>query len=68
MRKVDTTFISGVSTKFKVTFVNELNIDDVLMMGAKAEGFRRRTGKDVYDEVPNRSIRDYLVRTGLVFA
>lgn len=42
-----------------------LLVDDILVQGAKAEGYRVMTGKDVFPTT-DRSIKDYLFRLGFV--
>jgi hypothetical protein len=68
MRRVDYTLVSETGVKFKVTLTDFLTAEDLATTAAKMEGFRRRTGKDVYPEVPSRQSRDYLIKLGRVFA
>lgn len=42
-----------------------LLIDDLLIQGMKAEGYRLITGRDAFPTV-SRSIKDYLIRTGVI--
>lgn len=42
-----------------------LLIDDILISGMKAEGYRVVTGNDVFPEV-TRKIKDYLIKTGVI--
>ena len=67
MRRVDYTLVSNTGIKFQVTVSDFITAEDLAMTAAKMEGFRRRTGKDVYPEVPSRQARDYLIKLGLVF-
>lgn len=68
MRRVDFTLASATGVKFKVHLSDFLTAEDLITASAQMEGFRRRTGKDVYPDVPSRDSRDYLIRLGLVFA
>lgn len=40
-------------------------IDDILIQGAKAEGYRVVTGRDSFPEI-NRKTTDYLLRIGVI--
>ncbi len=48
-----------------VRVMNGLLIDDILVSGMKAEGYRLMTGNDVFPEV-TRKIKDYLIKTGVI--
>jgi hypothetical protein len=41
-------------------------IDDLLIQGMKAEGYRVITGKDVFPKI-GRNLKDYLIKTGVLF-
>lgn len=40
-------------------------VDDLLILGMKAEGYRLCTGRDVSATVP-RNIKDFLIRLGVI--
>jgi hypothetical protein len=40
-------------------------IDDLVIQGMKAEGYRVVTGKDVFPTI-GRDIKDYLIKTGVI--
>ena len=40
-------------------------IDDLVVQGMKAEGYRVITGRDVFPE-PGRDLKDYLIKTGVL--
>jgi predicted transcriptional regulator len=44
---------------------NGLLVDHLLEQGMRAEGYRVMTGRDVFPTV-SRSIKDYLIRTGVI--
>ncbi len=48
-----------------VRVMDGLLIDDILIQGMKAEGYRVMTGRDVFPTV-SRKLKDYLIRTGLI--
>jgi len=48
-----------------VRILDGLLIDDVLILGMKAEGHRVITGRDVFPTV-DRNQKDYLVKTGIL--
>ena len=48
-----------------MTVMDGILIDDLLISGAKAEGYRVMTGKDVFPSV-DRKIKDYLIKTGVL--
>jgi hypothetical protein len=48
-----------------VTVSNSLLIDDILISGMKAEGYRVITGNDVFPTI-GRTLKDYLIRTGVI--
>lgn len=48
-----------------IRVLDGLLIDDILVQGMKAEGFRVMTGNDASSTTP-RKIRDYLIRTGVI--
>jgi len=68
MRRVDVTLVSETGIKFKLNLTDFLTPEDLVTTSARQEGFRRRTGKDIYPDVPARAARDYLIKLGLVFA
>lgn len=48
-----------------VRVMDGLLVDDLLVQGMKAEGYRVMTGKDVFPSV-TRKLKDYLIRTGVI--
>ena len=47
------------------TVMDGFVVDDLVVQGAKAEGYRVLTGNDVFPEI-NRSLKDYLIKTGVL--
>ncbi len=52
-------------TAVTVKVMDGLLIDDLLISGMKAEGYRVMTGRDVFPTV-TRIIKDYLIKTGVI--
>lgn len=48
-----------------VRVLDGLVVDDLVVQGMKAEGYRIMTGKTVFPE-PTRALRDYLIKTDLI--
>ena len=48
-----------------VRVMDGLLIDDILVLGMKAEGYRIITGRDVFPTV-DRKQKDYLIKTGIL--
>lgn len=48
-------------TALNVRLLDSLLIDDLLIQGMKAEGFRVMTGRDVFPDI-GRKVKDYLIR------
>jgi hypothetical protein len=48
-----------------IRVMNGLLVDDVLIQGMKAEGYRLITNEDAFPEV-TRTIKDYLIKTGVI--
>jgi hypothetical protein len=48
-----------------VRVMDGLLLDDVLILGMKAEGHRVMTGRDVFPTVDRRQ-KDYLIKTGIL--
>jgi hypothetical protein len=48
-----------------VRVMDGLLIDDLLIQGMKAEGYRVMTGRDVFPTI-DRKLKDYLIRTGVI--
>ena len=48
-----------------VKVMDGFTIDDLVIQGMKAEGYRVMTGKDVFPMI-GRDIRDYLIKTGII--
>lgn len=64
-KDVKTRIILNDGTAIEVRALSGLVVDDVLIQGAKAEGYRVMTGKDVFPTT-GRDIKDYLFRIGFV--
>lgn len=52
-------------TAVTVRVLDGILIDDILISGMKAEGYRVMTGKDVFPGV-DRKLKDYLIKTGVI--
>jgi len=52
-------------TALNVRVMDSLLVDDVVIQGAKAEGYRVMTGRDVFPTV-GRKVKDYLLRIGAI--
>ena len=52
-------------TAVTITVLDAILIDDLLISGMKAEGFRVMTGRDVFPSI-DRKIKDYLIKTGII--
>jgi hypothetical protein len=52
-------------TAITVRVLDGLLIDDLLVSGMKAEGYRVMTGRDVFPTV-DRRLKDYLIKTGVI--
>ncbi len=50
---------------FTIKIKDDLIVEDVLILGMKAEGYRVSTGRDVAPIVDRRQ-RDYLIKTGVL--
>jgi hypothetical protein len=48
-----------------VRVLDGLLIDDLLMSGMRAEGYRVITGRDVFPTI-SRDLKDYLIKTGVI--
>lgn len=52
-------------TAITIKVLDGLLIDDLLISGMKAEGYRVMTGRDVFPTV-DRKLKDYLIKTGVI--
>lgn len=52
-------------TAITVTISDGILIDDILVSGMKAEGYRVMTSKDVFPQV-DRRVKDFLIKTGII--
>jgi tRNA U34 5-carboxymethylaminomethyl modifying enzyme MnmG/GidA len=52
-------------TAITVTALDGILIDDMLISGMKAEGYRVMTGRDAFPDI-NRKLKDYLIKTGVI--
>lgn len=52
-------------TALNVRIMDSLLVDDLIVQGAKAEGYRVITGRDVFP-TNGRKIKDYLLRIGSI--
>lgn len=49
----------------EVRVMDGLLVEDLLIQGMKAEGYRVITGNDVFPEI-TRKTKDYLIKTGVI--
>jgi hypothetical protein len=52
-------------TAITVTMLDGIMVDDLLISGMKAEGYRVMTGKDAFPSI-DRKLKDYLIKTGVL--
>lgn len=52
-------------TAITVRVLDGLLIDDLLVVGMKAEGYRVMTGIDTFPTI-DRKLKDYLIKTGVI--
>jgi len=52
-------------TTLDIRMLDGVLIDDLLIQGIKAEGYRVITGREVFPEI-NRKTLDYLLRIGVI--
>lgn len=52
-------------TAVTVKVLDGILIDDLLISGMKAEGYRVMTGKDAFPAI-NRNLKDFLIKTGII--
>ncbi len=52
-------------TAITVTVSDGILIDDILVSGMKAEGYRVMTSKDSFPQI-DRKIKDFLIKTGII--
>lgn len=52
-------------TAITIRVMDSILIDDLLINGMKAEGYRVMTGRDVFPTI-DRKIKDYLIKTGVI--
>lgn len=52
-------------TAITIRVMDSILIDDLLISGMKAEGYRVMTGIDVFPAI-DRKIKDYLIKTGVI--
>jgi hypothetical protein len=64
-KDVRTRIITSDGTALELRILDGLLVDDVCIQGAKAEGYRVMTGKDVFPTT-GRDIKDYMIRLGFV--
>lgn len=64
-KDVSTKIVLNDGTQLELRALDGLLVDDLLIQGAKAEGYRVMTGKDVFPTT-GRDIKDYLFRIGFV--
>lgn len=65
-RKVVTTKLTLEDGKaVDVRVMDGLLIEDLLIQGMKAEGYRVITGEDAFPEI-DRTTKDYLIKTGVI--
>lgn len=64
-RETSTRIILKDGSAITVKVLDGILIDDLLISGMKAEGYRVITGRDVFPSV-TRDIKDYLIKTGII--
>jgi hypothetical protein len=64
-KDLKTRIITANGTALEVRVLDGLLVDDILIQGAKAEGYRVMTGRDVFPTT-GRDLKDYLIRLGFV--
>lgn len=52
-------------TAITVKVLDGVIIDDLLISGIKAEGYRVMTGRDTFPTI-DRKLKDYLIKTGVI--
>lgn len=52
-------------TAITVRVMDSILVDDLLISGMKAEGYRVMTGRDVFPTI-DRKVKDYLIKTGVI--
>lgn len=52
-------------TAITIRVMDSILIDDLLINGMRAEGYRVMTGRDVFPTI-DRKIKDYLIKTGVI--
>lgn len=52
-------------TAVTVSVLDGILIDDLLISGMKAEGYRVMTGKDAFPTI-DRKLKDFLIKTGVI--
>lgn len=64
-KDVKTRIMLDDGSALELRALDGLLVDDVLIQGAKAEGYRVMTGRDVFPTT-GRDVKDYLFRLGFV--
>ena len=64
-REVNQRVILDDGSAITIRVMDGILIDDLLISGMKAEGYRVMTGKDVFPEI-DRKLKDYLIKTGII--
>ncbi len=64
-KEVETRVVLEDGRAVTIRVMNGLLIDDLLIQGMKAEGYRLITGDDNFPTV-ERTIKDYLIKTGVI--
>ena len=64
-KEVSRRIILKDGTAITVRVMDGILVDDLLIGGMKAEGYRVMTGKDAFPEI-TRKLKDYLIKTGVI--
>ncbi len=64
-KEVTRRIVLANGTSMNIRVLDGLLIDDLLVQGMKAEGYRVMTGRDVFPVV-TRKLKDHLIRTGII--
>jgi hypothetical protein len=64
-KEVESRVVLANGQAVNIRMMDGLLIDDLLIQGMKAEGYRLITGEDVFPDI-TRKLKDYLIHTGVV--
>lgn len=64
-KEVNQRVVLDDGTAITIRVTDSILIDDLLISGMKAEGYRVMTGRDVFPTI-DRKVKDYLIKTGVI--